>query len=320
MSQQKTCRLSFPGNKTVAACGENELVTHICALCAKTCTDIPGIICGPGDDAAHCQPPADIPLLTTMDTLVCNRHFLPEDDPQRIGWKALAVNISDIAAMGGSPWYATVSLVLPPTTPVEFVMQLFTGMSRAAEKYSCALVGGDVVGGNELVISIALIGTAPYGVITRDGACEDNIIAVTGALGGSLKSGRHLDVIPRVHTAQWLCRNAPPTSMMDISDGIAMDAARLAIASNVSLHISANSLPINVGYSLENALHDGEDFELLCTFSPDILTDEVLQNCAKDTGCRLTRIGTVGHPPAHVFIDDVPLSPHGFNHFSPPPE
>ncbi len=320
MNQHNRWQSFCPGSETVAECGEDTLVSQICAMCAKTCTPDTGIIYGPGDDAAQCLPPPGMPLLTTMDSLVCNRHFTLEDNPERVGRKALAVNISDIAAMGGSPWYATISLALPSITPVAFVTQLFTGMTHIANEYSCALVGGDVVGAKELVISIALIGTAPYDAIRRNGAQKNNVIAVTGALGGSLESGRHLDVTPRIRAAHWLCKNARPTAMMDISDGIAMDAARLAVASNVSLHITKKYLPIHAGCSLDNALYDGEDFELLCTFAQKTFTDEMQKKCEKETGTPLTRIGTVGAPPASVFIDDTRLEPYGFNHFNSDPE
>lgn len=303
-------------SETVAAIGETALVSDICAVCRATCATTPSILYGPGDDAAVWTLPPHVCAVTTADALVCHRHFLPEDDPYRVGWKALTVNISDVAAMGGVPHHAVINLVIPSSTTHAYIMALFAGMSAAADAYACALVGGDVVGGNECVISVAMTGVCTHEPVFRHGARRGDALMVTGALGGAQKSGRHLDVTPRVSVASWLCAHARPTAMMDLSDGLAMDARRLAQASNVAVHIDSAKIPIHDGYTQDNALYDGEDFELLFTLPSTTDSVAIATACGEETGCACTPIGSIASPPVDVTIDGKSLPPRGYAHFA----
>ena len=311
-------RSSRRSNKRVAARGEAGILALARRYFAAGPACAPGVVCGIGDDAAVCRSPRARWLeLLTVDTLVAGTHFGPGTAPTRIGWKALAVNLSDIAAMGGIPTVAVVSVTLTGRETLACVEALMQGMAAAARRFGVAIVGGDTVGGPALSITVALAGRVePRCVCYRSGAQPGDLIAVTGPLGGSLRSGRHLDFMPRLAEARWLVRHAKPTAMMDLSDGLAMDGNRLALASKVALRLNARAIPVSPGSTLAGALHDGEDFELLCTFAPAALTPRVRAAFARRFGRPLALIGAVARPPVKVTVDGVALSSRGFDHFA----
>ena len=227
------------------------------------------VIRGIGDDTAVLPYSKSEYLLFTTDMLAEGTHFTRHMSPQSIGRKALACNISDIAAMGGKPTFAVVSIGLPRNLTLSFIKDVYKGIERTAKAFNVSIVGGDTIKTDKIVINIALLGLVERKyLVARDGAKSGDWIFVTGPLGGSFKSGRHLDFIPRVSQARFLVENFKPNAMMDISDGLAGDLNHILKASQVGAKLDFASIPRNKGITLSQALNDGEDFELLFTLSP----------------------------------------------------
>lgn len=234
---------------------------------------------GIGDDAALLAPTPGEELLVTTDMLLDGRHFIVgQTPPALIGRKALAVNLSDIAAMGGRPLAAFISWALPRQGGRDLAQALFAGMADLAETFNVAIAGGDTNSWDgPLVINITLVGeTVGRRRILRSGARAGDWIYVTGPLGGSLLSGRHLTFTPRVHEALDLVQRVKVTSMLDLSDGIASDLRHILDQSGVGATLDSRAIPIHSDVDrtlpereqLRRALTDGEDFELLFTVSP----------------------------------------------------
>ncbi len=235
----------------------------------KSCVCTSAVKQGIGDDTAVLPLSAAQDLLLTTDMSVEGTHFTKETLPQLIGRKALARNLSDIAAMGGTPTYAVVSLGLPKNTSTLYVKKIYQGINRLAKEFDVSIVGGDTVKSPQLVINIALMGTvAKNKAVLRRGAKPGDGIFVTGALGGSLNSGRHLTFTPRVPEAQFLVKNFYPTAMIDISDGLAGDLGHILDESRVGAILEQDKISLHRGCDLKSGLYDGEDFELLFTLSP----------------------------------------------------
>lgn len=242
------------------------------------CAPHPNIRLGIGDDAAVLQPTPGEQLLVTTDMLMDGRHFrVGEVSPQLIGRKAMAVNLSDIAAMAGKPLAAFVSLALPRQGGRQLAEQIFEGMSEIAGEFAVSIAGGDTNSWDgPLVINVTLIGETVNGkTVTREGAQPGDWILVTGPLGGSIH-GRQFTFIPRIHEARALANAAPIHAMLDLSDGVASDLGHILRESGVGATIHAESLPIHADVPPQlseeqrwsHALGDGEDFELLLTVSP----------------------------------------------------
>jgi thiamine-monophosphate kinase len=200
-----------------------------------------------GDDAAVVQPPAG-PLLLAIDPMVAGVHFL--DAGPDVGWAAMARNVSDLAAMGGRPLHALVSLVLPAGVRVD---GLIDGLAEATEL--CPIVGGDTSSGATLVVTVAVTGTVDGAPVLRSGARPGDVLFVTGPLGDVPKRP-----VPRVREGR-AARDAGATAMIDISDGLGLDLRRLAHASGVGVVLDA--LPIAEGASWDDAATRGESYELL---------------------------------------------------------
>lgn len=277
------------------------------------------VLVGIGDDAAVLRAPAGHRLLFASDMLVEDVHFRRRlVPPQWIGWKALACNVSDIAAMGGVPRWAVVSLGAPPTTTVWFLDELSRGLERCARRFHMAIVGGDTVRAPQLVIDVAIIGSVdPRSLTRRSGARVGDTLFVTGRLGGSYPSGRHARFLPRVREAQTLMKRVRVHAMMDLSDGLASDVWQMSRASHVQLRIDAARIPVSrAARTVEHALMDGEDFELLFSVS----RREAKRVPPQLGSCPVTPIGCatrrgVGvelrHPDGGVQL----LRPRGFCHF-----
>jgi thiamine-monophosphate kinase len=239
------------------------------------------VVVGSGDDCAVLD--LGVPdklLLFKTDAIVEGIHFLPESTPEKIGRKALARCLSDIAAMGGVASSALVTIALPRKFEVEYVKGIYAGITEIAEKYRVAIVGGETTTNPErILISISLLGlVARDKYILRSGAKDGDAIFVTGQLGGSI-SGRHLEFEPRLEEAQWLVNQAKIHSMIDLSDGLASDLRHILSASQVGADVLASAIPISREARMQAkaessakppllaALTDGEDFELLFTTS-----------------------------------------------------
>ncbi len=235
---------------------------------------------GIGDDCAV-LPPSPVATLVTTDMLMEGSCFrLAEAGPYRVGRKAMAVNISDMAAMAGAPKTAFVSLGLPRSMSFEDVKELHRGLQSLAAEFGVAIAGGDTnTWDGPLTISVTLLGEVhPRGPVLRSGAKVGDWIFVTGPLGGSIL-GHHLDFTPRVAAARWLHECVDLHAMIDVSDGLAKDLHRIAVASGVGAELHAAAIPIAEAarqLSLQDgrrplihALGDGEDFELVFTVAAE---------------------------------------------------
>lgn len=248
----------------LAKMGEDGWVALAKTLCASRAAKR-----GIGDDAAVLAWDRRHDLLVTADMLLEGRHFrLDEAAPYEIGRKAMGVNLSDIAAMGGEPTAAVVSLGLPAGTDVKKVKELYRGLLGAARRFGASVVGGDTNASAKWTIAVTLLGRVEKGrAVLRSGARPGERIFVSGVLGGSYASKKHLCFTPRVREARWLSNNFKVGAMMDLSDGLAADLPRLCAESRAGAVLDERMLPRSRGVSVRQALGDGEDFELLFTLS-----------------------------------------------------
>lgn len=288
----------------------------------------PGVALGIGDDAAVLAPTRG-QTLVTVDTLTDQVDFdLTRDDPRRVGRKALAVNLSDIAAMAGRPVAAFVALVLPRAGGEALARELYAGMLPLAAEFETTIAGGDTNSWDgPLAISITLVGeVAPQGPLTRAGARVGDRILVSGEFGGS-RLGKQFDFTPRVQLARSLLAHYPLHAGMDVSDGLALDLSRLAAASGLGAELAVDHVPIAAaarefaectksGRSpLEHALSDGEDFELILAAPPAAAEQMVRDN---SLGVALTDVGQFIAEPGlwQVSAKGVrtPLPPTGWQH------
>jgi thiamine-monophosphate kinase len=301
-----------------------------------------------GDDCAVLEPDPGELLLATTDLLIEDVHFRRRyAEPADIGWKALAVNLSDIASMGGRPRWALIALACPGDTTAEEVEAFYEGLHALANEHGVAVVGGDTSASpGGWLVNVTVLGeaTAP---LLRSTARPGDIVAVTGTLGRSAaglalleRGDRHADARwpdavrahlrprPRIREAQWLASAGGVTAMMDLSDGIATDLARMTEESGVGAVVELPHLPVDdltravadaVGRdALEWATGGGEDYELLMTCAPAAV-ERLARDLARTTGTPLHPVGEVVEAAAGVnFVDGsgtrVPVR-SGYEHF-----
>lgn len=232
-----------------------------------------GLLLGPGDDCAIARRDDVWDTLLKTDALVEGVHFTPDTPPHLIGRKALARAVSDVAAMGGLPELALVTLLVHGSRSVELPEGIYAGMAELAAEFGIALAGGETssLPQDGLAVSVALTGRVERGqAVLRSGGRAGDVLFVSGALGGSFESGRHLSFIPRVRLARHLLAiGLRPHAMMDLSDGLAVDLPRLARASHCGFVLKEEALPRHAGCTVRQALSDGEDYELLLALSPE---------------------------------------------------
>lgn len=272
--------------------GENEFVAWI----RQTMPTSRHALIHNGDDAALLET-SHRGMLVATDMLLDGTHFKTEDTPpELIGRKLVAVNLSDIAAMGGWPESVFISLGIPQSLSRDWIERLMIGAAAVAREFGCGIDGGDTNRwAGPLVINACVTGRPHWrGAVKRSGAKEGDAIMVTGlSLGHSLDTQRHLTFTPRLKEARWLLDHAPIHSMMDLSDGLGSDLPRLARASGVHMTLDAHKLLNHASTSLEElhaALGDGEDFELVFTCSPQDAIS-ILKHFPFPCGVRM--IGTV---------------------------
>lgn len=305
------------------------------------------VVIGIGDDAAVLIPTPHLLQLITTDMLVENVHFdLRTSSARQLGYKAIAVNLSDIAAMGGVPRHVVVSIALPNSLSVDFIVNLYEGMKEICHEFGVNIVGGDTVSSPQgLVINVTAMGEVGSDQLQRrSGASVGDLVVVTGTLGDSgcgldlLVQGqwqefgfalplvtRHLTPRPQV-IAGSLLASLGSTSMNDISDGLASEVNEIAVASKVGIRIYGEKVPLSLeskqatlqlGKSaLDYALYGGEDYQLVFTIPPD----KWKPLSEREIGVSLTVVGEVVEQMQGVLLVNgdgniSPLESKGYNHF-----
>lgn len=319
---------------------ERDLIQHIKEFAPQKAE---GLVQGIGDDCAVVAKDQEHVWLLTMDTLVESVHFdCSWHPPYLVGRKAVSVNVSDIAAMGGKPVFVLLSLGLPKNFDPEWVSALNKGINEACSQYGCLLIGGDTVCNPEKVsLTLTLIGESPQDqVVYRYGACLGDVIWVSGSLGyaaagldcfqtgkiSPIQSGdpteypaelmpcinAHLDPQARTGLGRALAQAGSLHAMMDLSDGLATDLAHLCQQSRVGAQIKAEKLPGRTGLAAAAALlhkkrsdwmlTGGEDYELLFTASPQ--ENEKIIEIAASQGIRVTPVGVITEPGQGVVLQE----------------
>jgi thiamine-monophosphate kinase len=309
----------------ISELGEFDLIARL----THTLPAYKGVIQGVGDDCAMLDLPGDMLLLATNDSQVEGVHFtLQTSDAEHIGRKSLAVNLSDIAAMGGEPRYALVSLVLPRRLPIEVLDGIYAGLRLEAEQHNVSIVGGNIAGAGQadlVMIDITLLGFVERGhAILRSGARVGDLVCVTGTLGDAA-AGLYTLLHPEYSYPSYALeavqsRQRTPharvqvgrllgqfglhtvTAMLDVSDGLSGDLGHLCGRSQVGARIELANLPLSHAMQsvaaavqanpIDWALHGGEDYELLFTVSP-AMAQRVIEAVQTATAIPITIIGTI---------------------------
>lgn len=310
----------------------------------------PAIISGIGEDAAALRISEQNVLLTTCDLLLEDIHFnLSLTDSYHLGRKSLAVNLSDIAAMGGTPRFFLVSLALPLRLPVEFIDDLYRGMMDLADEFHTQLVGGDTSASpDKLMINITLLGEAnPDHLLKRTGAQAGDSIFVTGTLGNAALglsilemdkkldrplsnntlTSKHLSPYPRIKEGKVIAENQFASAMIDISDGLLADLRQVLALSKVGATIWVPQLPLSREFKqyqgqlehnkIDFALKGGEDYELLFTAPQN--KEKELSGLSQKLGVPINKIGEANSSEELVVLDQnqkpYPIEDQGYDHF-----
>jgi thiamine-monophosphate kinase len=228
------------------------------------------VVIPPGDDCAGFRLSDGNLLLVAVDQVIEGRHFLEEGpfaaSPGQVGRKLLARNLSDIAAMGGTPLYCLSSVALGSSHDLAWLDRFFDGMLDLCRRFETHLIGGDLArGAGKTVASLTIVGkVGGEHALRRSGAAAGNGFWATGVFGHSFQTGHHLDFEPRIAEGRWLAEHGFAGAMIDVSDGLLIDADRLCRASGAGLFMDTGAvLRRSADTTLEEALTDGEDYELL---------------------------------------------------------
>lgn len=310
----------------------------------------PRVLTGIGDDCAVLALPDGRVQVVTTDALVEGVHFLPHSiDPERLGHKALAVSLSDVAAMGATPEAAVVTIATPVDRPVEFLRSLYRGMRSVADRHGVSIVGGDTTRSNhEFSVGVTVLGTAPANeVILRSGAHPGDALLLAGVIGESgagletllhsvdipsevaeLLQSTHLAPEPLVDEGRRLATSGCVTAMLDVSDGIASDVRHICRRSGVGARVEEAALPVTPALAtflaathadpLRYLTQTGEDYALLFTASPDGLPD-LMRSFRATFDTPLARIGTVTSDRKTCIVrrdDSIQDLTGGHDHFS----
>ncbi len=262
------------------------------------------LVVGPGDDCAAIADRDNQLLLIALDQLIGGRHYANENNhanqleptpPEAVGRKLLTRNLSDIAAMGGTPTFCLTGFAVSPRhrDRSDWLRRVFEGLLQTAAEYRVHLIGGDLAATDrDDVGSLTILGTVPVAqVCRRTGADPCDLLFATGCFGDSLASGHHLDFSPRLPEGRWLARQGIAKAMIDVSDGLLLDSLRLARASRLAIEMELAAVPLrNPQRPPETAAGDGEDYELLFAVAPQRAPELVERWPFPDTP--LTRIGS----------------------------
>jgi len=279
--------VNHPRMKKIGNIGEHEVIRRL----TSTLGSHPLLRTGVGDDCAVAELPGmEIDQVFTTDPIIENIHFQSNERPQRIGNKAAGRVLSDIAAMGAQPQWVLINVVAPPDQEFYVLEKIYEGINALCLRFGATVIGGDLAQGSCLELHIFGTGTVPSRqALLRSGAQLGDCIFTTGSLGCSIE-GKHLDFVPRVEEGIFLRESGVVHSMMDISDGLASDLRHILKQSGVGGVLDANKIPRNG--SLDQALYDGEDFELLFTVSQE-KTDALRSSWRKRFGTELSPIGEI---------------------------
>jgi len=311
---------------------EHQLLDRIRKLASSSRNSL--LYKGIGDDCAVLSVPPGSQLLVTTDLCIEDVHFRRAwHPPSSVGHRCLTRGLSDIAAMGGTPFACFVSLALPVKLPTRWVDDFYKGLLTLARRHKVSLAGGDLSSAEKISADIIVLGHVPYGqALLRSTARPGDLIYVTGELGGSaaalsslrrgrklkpLRSHRHFFPVPRLAIGRWLRENKIATSMIDLSDGLSIDLLHICEESRVSARIRPSQLPISASATLDHALHGGEDYELLFTAPSRMKLN------SRIAGARITLIGEItrrkNYKAAIQVLGDNgqlrPLAAMGWQHF-----
>ena len=267
-----------------------------------------------GDDCAVVEfPGAKNLLVLKTDCVVEKIHFEPRTNPELVGWKAMMRALSDFAAVSAIPQFALITLIVPATRSTSWVAKLYRGLKRAASKFDVVIIGGETSATRgPAAISVSVSGFVEKNrPVSRRGGKNGDDLFVTGRLGGSLR-GKHLRFVPRIEESRWLTKNFRVHAMMDLSDGLGADLPRLAKASKLGFKIDKKSLPFAPGAKIDNAISDGEDYELLFAISPRDRSRLQKAWRKKFPRLPLTRTGSLTQP---LNNSTSQLLPRGYLHF-----
>ena len=301
--------------KTLGNTGEHRAIEQL----VQSLGDSSQLRVGAGDDAAVCAlPGAEWEEVLTSDPIIEGVHFLKGEVPERVGHKAVGRILSDLAAMGAQPKWILVNVVAPEETEVDWIERVYSGLNALAARFGAVVVGGDLARGPVLELHLFGTGLVPAGqAVLRSGARPGDALFVTGALGESF-SGKHLDFIPRVEEGIFLRESGRVHAMMDLSDGLATDLRHILAQSGVGAMLETEQIPC-VG-SLDGALRDGEDFELLLAVDPAEAVALESDWIAR-FGEKLYRIGEVTADAGELYLlypdgRSERLNEKGFEHFA----
>jgi thiamine-monophosphate kinase len=333
----------------IADLGEFPLIDRIAQIIA---TDQADILVGVGDDVAVLAIGNDQLLLATVDSQVEGVHFLRHlSTAYQLGRRALAINLSDIAAMGGQPKFALISLALPKDTEVAWVEDLYRGLRAEADRYRVSIVGGNMARSpDSICVDVTLLGQVKQEqLLLRTGARPGDRVLVTGQLGQAAAGlklaldpalplasteretllARYLTPEPRLSESAVIARSAQATAMLDVSDGLSSDVGHICDQSGVGVRIWADALPVSLAVRRmaeltgtpwwQLALAGGEDFELCFTTSPDV-AEELSATVLQKTGTPVTEVGEIlpveqGRRLVLPDGQEVTLEPSGWEHF-----
>ncbi|HJX82389.1 MAG TPA: thiamine-phosphate kinase [Candidatus Udaeobacter sp.] len=285
-------------------------------LLSQLLPDLPlakAVVSGPGDDCAvvKTRDRRNFLVLKT-DCVVAGVHFLATANALDVGWKAMMRPLSDFASTSAVPQFALITLIAPEQTKVEWVDELYRGLRRAAKRFKVSIVGGETSGiPGPVAISVSVVGFVERDrCVSRRGGKVGDDLFVTGRLGDALKR-KHLQFVPRIAESRWLTKNFSIHAMMDLSDGLGADLPRLARASRVGFAIAMENLPLARGAKIDDAISEGEDYELLFAISPRDRSRLEREWRKKFRKLPLTRIGSL----SRLSTKTNQLLPRGYVHF-----
>ena len=274
------------------------------------------VFAGSADDCAIVQTPRSKKyLVLKTDCVVEGVHFVHGTNAADVGWKAMMRPLSDFAAASAVPQFALITLIVPKQTKVAWVRGLYRGLRQAANRFKVSVVGGETSNtSGPIAIAVSVIGfVEKLRAASRRGGRSGDDLFVTGRLGGALKQ-KHLKFVARIAESRWLTKHFSIHAMMDLSDGLGSDLPRLARASKVGFDIELQNFPVARGATINNAISEGEDYELLFAVSPRDRSSLEREWQRKFPRLPLTRIGSLNHKSKIVNLK----LPRGYVHFQQP--